>query len=100
MLRTYRIACLFVLSSAFLPWAVLAAAAPPVAVGGWGNVTNNVGGPKWGADGVAVDFSDPQRKTLLLGLHEQSQSLQMSSDGGTTWQRIGDRLPALRRPHG
>ena len=36
------------------------------------------------ADGVAVDFSDPLRKTLLLGLHEQSQSLQMSTDGGNT----------------
>ena len=46
------------------------------------------------ADGVAVDFSDPLRKTLLLGLHEQSQSLQMSTDGGGTWKRIGDRLPA------
>jgi photosystem II stability/assembly factor-like uncharacterized protein len=46
------------------------------------------------ADGVAVDFSDPLRKTLLLGLHEQSQSLQMSTDGGKTWKRIGDRLPA------
>ena len=46
------------------------------------------------ADGVAVDFSDPQRKTLLLGLHEQSQSLQMSTDGGNTWKRIGDKLPA------
>jgi photosystem II stability/assembly factor-like uncharacterized protein len=46
------------------------------------------------ADGVAVDFSDPLRKSLLLGLHEQSQSLQMSTDGGNTWKRIGDRLPA------
>lgn len=46
------------------------------------------------ADGVVVDFTDPQRKTLLLGLHEQSQSLQMSTDGGATWTKIGDRLPA------
>ena len=46
------------------------------------------------ADGVAVDFSDPQRKTLLLGLHEQSQSLHISNDGGNTWTRIGDKLPA------
>ncbi len=46
------------------------------------------------ADGVAVDFSDPDRKTLLLGLHEQSQSLQLSTDGGTTWIKIGDKLPA------
>jgi photosystem II stability/assembly factor-like uncharacterized protein len=46
------------------------------------------------ADGVAVDFTDPWRKTLLLGLHEQSQSLQLSRDGGNTWTKIGDRLPA------
>jgi photosystem II stability/assembly factor-like uncharacterized protein len=46
------------------------------------------------ADGVAVDFTDPQRKTLLLGLHEQSQSLQLSIDAGTTWTKIGDKLPA------
>jgi photosystem II stability/assembly factor-like uncharacterized protein len=46
------------------------------------------------ADGVAVDFTDPQRKTLLLGLHEQSQALQLSIDGGNTWSNIGDRLPA------
>jgi len=45
------------------------------------------------ADGVAVDFTDPSRKTLLLGLHEQSQSLQLSSDGGNTWTRIGANLP-------
>lgn len=46
------------------------------------------------ADGIAVDFTDPQRKTLLLGLHEQSQSLQLSADGGDSWTKIGDRLPA------
>jgi photosystem II stability/assembly factor-like uncharacterized protein len=45
------------------------------------------------ADGVAVDFSDPQRKTMLLGLHEQSRSLHLSSDGGKIWQKIGDRFP-------
>lgn len=46
------------------------------------------------SDGIAIDFSDPQRKTLLLGLHEQSQSVQISTDGGQTWTKIGDRLPA------
>ena len=46
------------------------------------------------ADGVAVDFTDPGRKTLLLGLHEQSQSLQRSRNGGSTWTKIGDKLPA------
>lgn len=46
------------------------------------------------ADGVDIDFTDPERKTLLLGLHEQSQSLQLSTDGGTSWKKIGDKLPA------
>jgi len=46
------------------------------------------------ADGIAIDFTDKQRMTLLLGMHEQSQSLQMSTDGGATWKLIGDRLPA------
>jgi photosystem II stability/assembly factor-like uncharacterized protein len=46
------------------------------------------------ADGVAVDFTDPARKTLLLGLHEQSQSLQLSTDGGLLWTKIGAHLPA------
>ena len=46
------------------------------------------------ADGVAVDFTDPDRKTLLLGLHEQSQSLQLSTDAGKSWKKIGDKLPA------
>ena len=44
-------------------------------------------------DGVAVDFSDPARKTLLTGLHEQARSLHASFDGGETWEKIGDRLP-------
>jgi photosystem II stability/assembly factor-like uncharacterized protein len=44
-------------------------------------------------DGIAVDFSDPARRTLLTGLHEQARSLQMSRDGGETWEKIGDRLP-------
>jgi len=46
------------------------------------------------ADGMAIDFSGPERKTLLLGLHEQSQSLQLSVDGGKSWKKIGDKLPA------
>ena len=44
-------------------------------------------------DGLAVDFTDPDRKTLLVGLHEQERSLHRSVDGGATWQKIGDKLP-------
>ncbi len=44
-------------------------------------------------DGLAVDFSDPARKTLLATLHWGARSLQRSTDGGETWERIGERLP-------
>jgi len=44
-------------------------------------------------DGIPVDFSDPERKTMLAGLHEQVRSLHRSTDGGKTWQKIGDRFP-------
>jgi hypothetical protein len=42
-----------------------------------------------GNDGFAVDFSDPQRKTLLAGGHESSNTLFKSVDGGQTWNNIG-----------
>ena len=45
-------------------------------------------------DDMAVDFSDPERRTLLAGLHEQARSLNISHDGGRTWTRIGDKFPA------
>ena len=44
-------------------------------------------------DGIAVDFSDPARRTLLAGLHEQERSLHVSRDAGETWEKIGERLP-------
>jgi hypothetical protein len=45
------------------------------------------------SDGIAVDFTDPERRTLLLGLHEQSQSLDLSTDKGKSWTKIGSHLP-------
>jgi hypothetical protein len=44
-------------------------------------------------DGLAVDFSDPARRTLLATPHQAERSLRRSTDGGETWERIGDRLP-------
>jgi photosystem II stability/assembly factor-like uncharacterized protein len=43
-------------------------------------------------DYLGVDFTDPERKTLLAGTHEQS-IVHRSTDGGATWSEIGG-LPA------
>lgn len=45
-------------------------------------------------DGIGVDLTDPDRKTMLAGLHEQARSVHKSTDGGKTWTKIGDNLPA------
>jgi photosystem II stability/assembly factor-like uncharacterized protein len=44
-------------------------------------------------DGLGVAFTDPERKTLVVGLHEQARSVHKSTDGGKSWQKIGDGLP-------
>jgi photosystem II stability/assembly factor-like uncharacterized protein len=50
-----------------------------------GTITHN--------DYVSVDLTDPERRTLLAGGHEQSQTVHASSDGGLTWTNIGATLP-------
>jgi photosystem II stability/assembly factor-like uncharacterized protein len=44
-------------------------------------------------DYVSVDLSDPQRRTLLAGGHEQSRTVWKSVDAGQTWTNIGLSLP-------
>jgi photosystem II stability/assembly factor-like uncharacterized protein len=44
-------------------------------------------------DSLSVDFSDPERKTLLAGGHETPEKLLRSTDGGKTWTNIGKMLP-------
>jgi photosystem II stability/assembly factor-like uncharacterized protein len=51
-----------------------------------GDITHN--------DSVSVDFTDPQRRTLLAGGHEQVQTVHRSTDGGQTWTNVGANLPA------
>jgi len=51
-------------------------------------------GTIWHNDYVSVDFSDPNRQTLVAGGHEQVQTVYRSIDGGTTWTNIGAALPA------
>jgi len=45
-------------------------------------------------DLVSVDFTDPERKTLLVGGHEQKRTLYLSTDGGEHFENIGQNLPA------
>lgn len=49
-----------------------------------GTITHN--------DSVSVDFSDPDRKTLIAGGHEQSLKLWHSSNGGQNFADIGAAL--------
>jgi hypothetical protein len=48
-------------------------------------------------DYVSVDTSDPNRRTLLAGGHEQSRTVYKSTDGGQNWTNIGANLPANTR---
>jgi photosystem II stability/assembly factor-like uncharacterized protein len=43
---------------------------------------------------LSIDFSDPKRQLMLTGGHEQSGTLNRSTDGGMTWEQIGDALPS------
>ena len=50
-------------------------------------------GPVKHNDFVSVDFSDPQRRTLLAGGHEQARTVWKSTDGGQSWTNIGATMP-------
>jgi len=43
---------------------------------------------------TSVDFTDPERKTLVVGSVEISNTVWKSSDAGLTWTNIGANLPA------
>jgi hypothetical protein len=51
-------------------------------------------GNTYHCDGIGVDFTDPQRKTLLAGAHETSQKVWRSTDGGAAWTNVGTSLPS------
>ncbi|HEX4384529.1 MAG TPA: hypothetical protein VH083_16320 [Myxococcales bacterium] len=46
------------------------------------------------SDLVSVDFTDPNRQTLLAGSHETTQALWLSQNGGASWTNIWSSLPA------
>jgi len=44
-------------------------------------------------ESLSVDFTDPDRQTLLLGGHDTKQEIKRSTDGGKTWTEIGMNFP-------
>ncbi|MBO0879796.1 MAG: hypothetical protein J2P17_05380 [Mycobacterium sp.] len=44
-------------------------------------------------DLASIDYTDPDRKTLLVGGHEQLRTLWKSTDAGQSWTNIGVNLP-------
>jgi photosystem II stability/assembly factor-like uncharacterized protein len=44
-------------------------------------------------DGLAVDFTDPERNLLLASGHEDDRRLYMSMNGGDEWAEAGDAIP-------
>jgi photosystem II stability/assembly factor-like uncharacterized protein len=51
-----------------------------------GSVTHN--------DFISIDYTDPGRKTLLVGGHEQPRTVWKSIDSGKSWTNVGVNLPA------
>lgn len=50
-------------------------------------------GSMWSAEDVGVDFTDPERQTLVAPQHERTD-IYRSVDGGSTWTDISGTLPA------
>ena len=62
------------------------AVTPEMHVGEWVNVTNNVGGEKWGVGGVTLLAAVPGKTEVIAGVSEVG--LWYSSDGGANWGRL------------
>ena len=58
-----------------------------------GTTFKRLGGDLKHTDCVAVDFKDPERKTVIVGMHEKIRSLMKSTDGGETFENIGANMP-------
>lgn len=57
-------------------------------------VTLNTVGPVRHNDYFSIDFTDPDRKTIVAGGHEAPQQLFLTTDGGKSWDSIASGLPA------
>jgi hypothetical protein len=44
-------------------------------------------------DGMSVDYTDPERKVILAGGHEQTRTVYRTADGGMNWTNVGANLP-------
>jgi len=44
-------------------------------------------------DHISIDFTDPERQTLLLGTHENRDSLYLSTNAGEDWENIASSTP-------
>jgi photosystem II stability/assembly factor-like uncharacterized protein len=51
------------------------------------------GATAYDCDLVSIDFTDPNRQTMLAGGHESSGTLFLSTNGGSSWTNVDDVLP-------
>jgi len=65
----------------------------------WENVTNDLGGDKWGFGGVTTMAAVPESEAVIAGVSEQG--LWMSPDSGKTWSKLGanDKMPIVNHPY-
>jgi len=56
-------------------------------------VTFSVLGTVTHTDYMSIDWTDAKRRFMLLGAHEQAQTLYRTDDGGETWENIGANVP-------
>src|SRR6185295_16555745 len=60
----------------------------------WVDVTNNVGGDKWGAYGVTHMHAVPGGDEVIAGVSERG--FWSTKDGGATWTKLGDIASKMR----
>jgi photosystem II stability/assembly factor-like uncharacterized protein len=48
-------------------------------------------------DYLGIDFTDPERKTLVASGHEQGHLFHRSTDGGDTWVKMGEGIPSAAK---
>jgi photosystem II stability/assembly factor-like uncharacterized protein len=54
-------------------------------------------GTVYGNDSLSIDFSDPERQTLVATGHEMGHTFHRSTDGGENWTLMGEGVPATAK---